>query len=297
MRKARTAALALGACLFTIAADAATWRVTTTQTLVPAPATFLDVEACNTAAGDAAACAGYDEVGVGTSIERSQSRPGGWLTQGAADLSLGEVSIAGGGPFPYDRALSSAGLRDLLTFSIPGLLPHEEADIGFRLVFDGSFADGSKVGMIFSAGNSFDLARFRLNGSAEWRGTFFGNTATPVSDDIFTLGDAPDFYNDTVYDPRWTRTGPTVFEGTVSIRGSAPSLPISLIVYGNGSFDLSNTGRLRLVLPPGANFSSESGVFLAAVPEPATAWMMALGGMAMAGVAWRGRRSVRATAD
>jgi hypothetical protein len=288
MLKAHTAALALSACLLTLAADAATWRVATTQTLVPAPWTFLDVEACNTATGDTSACAGYDEIGVGTSIDRSQSRPGGWLTQGAADLSLGEVAIAGGGPFPYDRALSSAGLRDLLTFSIPGLLPHEEADIGFRLVFDGSFADGSKVGMIFYAGN--------ISGSAEWRGTFFGNTATPLAGDSFTLAGAPDFYNDTVYDPRWTTTGQTVFDGTVSIRGSAPSLPISLIVYGNGAFDLSNTGRLRLVLPPGASFSSESGVFLAAVPEPATVWMMALGGLAMAVMAWRRRRWERAAA-
>lgn len=291
MHMARTAALALSACLFATVAGAAAWRVDTTQTLVPAPSTFLEVEACNTAAGDAAACAGFDEIGVGTSIDRSQSRPGGWLTQGAADLSLGEVAIAGGGPFPYDRALSSAGLNDLLTFSIPGLLPHEEADIGFRLVFDGSFADGSKVGMIFSAGNSFDAARFRLNGWAEWKGTFQGNTATPVSATSFTLEGAPDFTTGTIYDPRWAATGPTVFEGTVRIRGSAPSLPIDLMVYGNGAFDLASTGRLRLVLPPGASFSSESGVFLAAVPEPATALLMALGGLALAGVAWRQRRS------
>lgn len=282
MNKTRTLALTVSACLFGAAAQAAAWRAYTTQDLVPVSGTFLSVDACNTAAGDEAACGGYDEIGIGFSIDRGLSTTGGWQTRGVADLSLAAVSITGSGPFPYDRALSSAGFSDLLNFDIPGLLLGAEAEVGLRLVFDGSFVDGSKVGMIFSAGNPLDLARFKLAGSAEWKGTFNGGFFTPVAAVSFSLAVAPSFQNDTVFDPRWITTGQTMFEGSVKIRGDAPSLPLQLLVYGNGELDLSSTGRLTLVLPPGSTFASESGVFLSAIPEPGSALLLALGGLGLA---------------
>jgi hypothetical protein len=172
-------------------------------------------------------------------------------------------------------------------------VPGAETQVGFRLSFDGSFSDGSKVGMIFSAGDSFDLARFRLAGSAEWAGTFQGRVNTPVSTARSTLATAPSFRNDTIFDPRWITMGQTMFEGYVTIRGDAPSLPLKFVLYGNGDFDLSSTGRLTLILPPGSSFTSESSVFLSAVPEPTSRVLLTLGVLALAGLRWSRRGSVQ----
>jgi hypothetical protein len=281
MRPVSALLLALCASVAPATAPAAQWRVQTSQTLVPSPGTFLELDACLTAAGDPSACAGADEIGAGTAIDRSLSSPGGWQTRGAADLSLGSVAIGGAGPFPYDRALTSASFADRLTFDVPGLPPGASFEVGLRLSFGGSFADGSKVGMIFTAGNPLDISRYRLNGSAEWRGTFSGRISDPVAADSYTLAAAPDFQDGTIFDSRWTTTGQTVFLGHVDVRGDLPQLPLELTLYGNGAFDLLSTGRLSLVLPKDASFTSESGVFLAAVPEPSAALKLALGGLCL----------------
>ena len=84
-----------------------------------------------------------------------------------------------------------------------------------------------------------------------------------------------------------------MFEGYVTIRGDAPSLPLKFVLYGNGDFDLSSTGRLTLILPPGSSFTSESSVFLSAVPEPTSRVLLTLGVLALAGLRWSRRGSVQ----
>lgn len=282
-------AVVLCTCLASLAAQGASWNTFTTQDLVPAAGTFLAVDACNTAAGDPSACARYDEIDVGTSIDRSLLSGADWRTRGAADLSLGTVGIAGGGPYPYDRALTSAGFSELLSFDFPGLPPGTSAEVGFSLALDGSLVDGSKVGMVFAAGNAFDSDPYYLYGSAEWRGSFMGSFYDEVAATRYTLAAAPDFRNGTVYDARWTTTGQTLFVGHVDVRVDAPTLPLQWMLYGNGAFDLASTGRLSLLLPAGASVASESGVFLSAVPEPSAGLQLLLGGLALAGLARRRR--------
>jgi len=51
--------------------------------------------------------------------------------------------------------------------------------------------------------------------------------------------------------------------------------------------DLSNTGRLSLNLESGVTFTSESGVFLTAIPVPAAFWLFSSGLLGLIGIARR----------
>ena len=73
------------------------------------------------------------------------------------------------------------------------------------------------------------------------------------------------------------------------MRVDAPTLPLQWMLYGNGAYDLASTGRLNLLLPAGASFVSESGVFLSAVPEPSAGLQLMLAGLVLAGLARRRR--------
>ncbi len=59
------------------------------------------------------------------------------------------------------------------------------------------------------------------------------------------------------------------------------------IYYGAGILDFSNTAALTLDLPPGVTFTSESGVFLTAVPVPAAVWLFGSGLLGLIGIARR----------
>lgn len=54
--------------------------------------------------------------------------------------------------------------------------------------------------------------------------------------------------------------------------------------YGAGSatLDASNTASIQMILPAGYSFTSSSGVFLSAVPEPGAALLFAAGLVAIA---------------
>jgi hypothetical protein len=55
-----------------------------------------------------------------------------------------------------------------------------------------------------------------------------------------------------------------------------------------GAVDASNTARISYVLPAGYTLTSQSGLFLSAVPEPSTAMLALLGGVVV-GLGWRRR--------
>lgn len=63
-----------------------------------------------------------------------------------------------------------------------------------------------------------------------------------------------------------------------------------------GEVDASQTARLSYVLPTGYTLSSQSGVFLTAVPEPSTAVLALAGGALLAGLLRRRRRATGAAA-
>ncbi len=74
------------------------------------------------------------------------------------------------------------------------------------------------------------------------------------------------------------------FQGTIAVTGPNPSVPIdldlSLACDPGGSRcneDYSDTGVLSLALPSGVTYTSASGVFLTATPEPATFLLIVIG--------------------
>ncbi len=77
----------------------------------------------------------------------------------------------------------------------------------------------------------------------------------------------------------WSVFGPSTFEGSFSVPSGTP-VSISMSLRGNAPFDFSNTASFAIEIPNGVAMSSESGVFLAAVPEPG-AYAMLMAGLGL----------------
>jgi hypothetical protein len=90
-------------------------------------------------------------------------------------------------------------------------------------------------------------------------------------------------------------TGTTrLFDVTYNLLGATPGVALRLDLRAGaergGAADLGNTAGIRFELPSSVSFSSSSGQFLAAVPEPAS-WALMLGGFGLLGAAVRRRRT------
>lgn len=86
-----------------------------------------------------------------------------------------------------------------------------------------------------------------------------------------------------------------VYDATIALDGATDTVPIAQNLYLLGSLgwglNYQNTGTIKLILPPGVTYTSDSGVFLTggAVPEP-SAWALMLAGVGGVGAMMRMRR-------
>jgi hypothetical protein len=79
-----------------------------------------------------------------------------------------------------------------------------------------------------------------------------------------------------------------LISGTLLVPSGLSSLQIDTLLHLNCRFgaicDFANTGSFRFgALPAGISLTSESGVFLSAVPEPGVARLLGIAGLALFG--------------
>jgi hypothetical protein len=194
----------------------------------------------------------------------------------AADLASGTVRAAAAGSStivngPFGVGATLAQLSDTLTFTIAGAGPTTVTDITVNYSLDGTFSFGG-------------LALYNQTDSL-----FFGAALTQ-------------FYNDTA--ESWTSanfisSSPTngVFQGVYALVGAKVVVPLTLTLVvdceDGCTADFSHTGMLGLSLPSNVSFTSGSGVFLTATPEPSSGWLMLIGGLCVTAGAVRRRSSIR----
>ncbi|MBK6864284.1 MAG: PEP-CTERM sorting domain-containing protein [Ideonella sp.] len=196
----------------------------------------------------------------------------------SADLRDGKLRLAANA-----SGSATVGLGDMLWLDIPGLDPGEVQTISFDLVVNGTFArapgqDRGQAGYQFLAASG--LYTYALTdmvmGSVGWKTASGSNvvnsTATPEEFYTFsTIGD-------------WTQLATNHFVASIDVSGDDPTLGFKIGLSAGGPADFSNTATVTLSLPDGSSFVSESGVFLSAVPEPASAGLLAVGLALLAGL-------------
>jgi hypothetical protein len=227
-------------------------------------------------------------VGSATSsFDRSSvtiSGPGGYSSvstgYAAANLADGTVHASAVANLLGDDA-ANALETDNLHFTVAGATASSVTDITAQFTLDGNFAVGNPTG------NQASLL---------WQ-TGLGSSGVQVSyagiNGIFQL------YN-------FSQSGSVkiikntpqkiVYDATMEIDGASAVVPITQNLYlgvdSGWALNYQNTGTIKLILPPGVTYTSDSGVFLtgaSAVPEPTT-WALMLAGFGGLGAALRVHR-------
>lgn len=200
----------------------------------------------------------------------------------SADLRDGKLRLAANA-----SGSATVGLGDMLWLAIPGLDPGEVQTVSFDLVVNGTYAratgqDRGQAGYQFLAASGLFSGALadQVMGSVGWKTSSGSNivnsTATP--EEFYTFSAIGD----------WTQLATNHFAASIDVSGDDPTLGFRIGLQAGGPADFSSTATVRLMLPDGSTFMSESGVFLSAVPEPASAGLLALGLAALAGLRRRG---------
>lgn len=194
----------------------------------------------------------------------------------SADLRDGKLRLAAN-----ESGSARVGLADILWLSIPGLDPGEVQTISFDLVVNGTYArapgqdrgqatyDFLAASGLFSYGPTDMVA-----GSVGWK-------TAPGSNVVNSTAAPEEFYTFST-SGEWAQLATNHFVASIDVWGDDPTLGFRIGLLAGGPADFSNTATVALTLPDGSTFVSESGVFLSAVPEPTSAWLLALGLVALA---------------
>ena len=195
-----------------------------------------------------------------------------------ADLATGKL----GGTSQADWARGAttyASFSDRLTFNIDGAGPATVTTIRVSFAIDGGFTllNSSRASAQVNGDLRFGVAFATLND---------GNAVVPsqIQGGWVTGGWVSD------------SPGTSVFTGTYALVGAAPTLDLRTRLMTNADWgalaSYSNTAAFQMSLPANVSYTSDSGVFLSAVPEPGT-WALMLAGLAGTGWVARRRRQQR----
>ena len=210
----------------------------------------------------------------GTGI-KSTAYASGDLATGSVHLNASDNATCNGicdGVGNYASETASAEITDALYFTVAGAGADTVTPITVTFTVEGNFypnsdsiyGDGALIsGVTFGAAST----NYDLN---------FQNASTPVITN-------PTF--DGWESGQWLvlSTSEAEFQGVFDLLGPSQTVDIELSGFAQCGYgatcDYDDTGEMGLVLPAGVSFTSESGAFLTAVPEPST-WAMMLAGLA-----------------
>ena len=123
----------------------------------------------------------------------------------------------------------------------------------------------------------------QLGTSVAWR--------TSWNSDIVNSTANPEEFHVSSTNGEWIQLGTDRFRGEIDIAGDDPSLGLVIALSASGPADFGNSALISLVLPDGATYASDSGVFLTPIAEPASASLLALGLAGMIALRKRGHRA------
>ena len=208
----------------------------------------------------------------------------------AADLATGQVHLYASGKVSGGDtgvgANAKAVLSDTLHFTVAGanastvtLIP-----VGFTVAgtFNGSspaFYSGGSLyyGFQFGDARAYEFGDYGA-GTVNYPA---GGSPTYAFPDSGPLTAGWQSFSVSSYDPSDTRVS-----GVYAITGASADIPISFYLEiragGNVTLDYSNGSGVSIGQVDGVSFTSDSGVFLSAVPEPDT-WALMLAGFAVLG--------------
>lgn len=202
----------------------------------------------------------------------------------AADRSTGSLHAAAGATAVPNSGLqagfpagATAKLGDTLYFqAAPGAIT---TTVGMTVHIDGSL--GAKL-TGDSGGSGSPFANFGIYVGLNQEQGNFKSVASNVTDQFI----------DSIY---WTETGNYSLDlhGSFKFDGANAVVPIFMILSVGGQYgyaDFGNTAKFTFdPLPAGVSYTSASGDFLSAVPEPSTWAMMILGFFGVGYMAYRRR--------
>lgn len=191
-----------------------------------------------------------------------------------SDLATGELAIAASDALNplinYNSAYAS--WWDWLTFSGPS--PSVSFEVAINV--EGTLRGLANAALSFAVTNYTTTTFQQLYGGWRTPDTYGG---------AYSVGALP--FNVSDQTGLWTQLGNAEFRGVVTVPVGVPLYVSLSLSGGSGDFDFAHTASFGIQLPVGATFSSASGVFLSAVPEPSPFHLILLG---VAALALRGRR-------
>lgn len=239
---------------------------------------------CNGIAG------GDDPVFSSCSETNTYTPSGQTLTQNGdawASLSAGQIRAVASGDtyFSIGYAGSASGLlRDVIT--IQGQGSNWSTNISITMTIDGTVT-GPVQNIPNPVANSYLSGFSSLETSAastyiRWDGAGFSsdNTGSEGRYSVDVLASGTNNYS-------------VMLTSTFAVSELFPDINISAYLRATGGSqttgtllsDFGSTAQLDIVLPAGYSFTSESGVFLSAIPVPPALWLFGSGLLGLIGVA------------